>query len=39
MPAYAEEVQDALDEGVELMELVAPVRFVGNKGGKLTKIE
>ena len=39
MPAYAEEVQDALDEGVELVELVAPVRFVGNKGGKLTKIE
>ena len=39
MPAYAQEVQDALDEGIELVELVAPVRFVGGKGNKLSKIE
>lgn len=39
MPAYAQEVQDALDEGIELIELVAPVRFVNGKGNKVTKIE
>ncbi len=39
MPASAEEVQAALDEGVELMELTAPVRFVGNRTGKVVKIE
>jgi NADH-quinone oxidoreductase subunit F len=39
MPAYAQEVQDALDEGIELIELVAPVRFVGGKGNKVAKVE
>ncbi|MCY2931727.1 MAG: FAD-dependent oxidoreductase [Planctomycetota bacterium] len=38
MPAYAEEVEEALHEGVELHELVAPVRVVG-QGGKVTGIE
>lgn len=37
MPADAREIQDALDEGVILHELVAPVRFIGN--GKVTRIE
>ena len=39
MPAYAEEVKDALDEGIELMELVSPVRFVGGKNGRVAQIE
>lgn len=37
MPADKREIQDALDEGVILQELVAPVRFVGY--GKVSKIE
>lgn len=39
MPAYAEEVKEALEEGIELMELVAPVQFVGGKNGRIAKIE
>jgi NADH-quinone oxidoreductase subunit F len=39
MPASAEEVQAALDEGIELIELVAPVRFLANRAGKVVKIE
>ena len=39
MPAYAEEVSDALDEGIELIELVNPIRFVGGNNGKIAKIE
>jgi NADH-quinone oxidoreductase subunit F len=31
MPADKREIQDAIDEGVILHELVAPVRFIGNK--------
>ncbi|MEL7588423.1 MAG: NADH-ubiquinone oxidoreductase-F iron-sulfur binding region domain-containing protein [Prolixibacteraceae bacterium] len=37
MPADPREIQDALDEGVVLHELVAPVRFLGN--GSVNKIE
>lgn len=39
MPASNEEVQAALEEGVELMELVSPVRFLANRAGKVFKIE
>ncbi|MHB1314557.1 MAG: NADH-ubiquinone oxidoreductase-F iron-sulfur binding region domain-containing protein [Christensenellales bacterium] len=39
MPAAETEVQDALHEGIELMELVTPIKFVGTKGGKVSKIE
>jgi NADH-quinone oxidoreductase subunit F len=39
MPAYEEEVRDALEEGIELLELTNPVRFVGGKNGKVAKIE
>jgi NADH-quinone oxidoreductase subunit F len=39
MPAYAQEVDDALNEGIELMELVSPVRFVGGRSGRVSKIE
>ncbi|MGV8092742.1 MAG: NADH-ubiquinone oxidoreductase-F iron-sulfur binding region domain-containing protein [Mangrovibacterium sp.] len=37
MPADPREIQDALDEGVILHELVAPVRFIGN--GSVTQVE
>ena len=39
MPAYEEEVKDAIEEGIEIIELVSPVRFVGGASGKLEKIE
>ncbi len=39
MPAYDEEIRDAIDEGVELMELVSPVRFIGGRNGRVAKIE
>ena len=37
MPADKREIEDAIEEGVILHELVAPVRFVGN--GSITHIE
>ncbi|MDR0361131.1 MAG: NADPH-dependent glutamate synthase [Planctomycetota bacterium] len=39
LPARAEEVRHALDEGVKLMELVAPTRLVGDGDGWLAGIE
>jgi NADH-quinone oxidoreductase subunit F len=39
MPAYAEEVSDALEEGIELIELVTPVRFIGGKNGRVARVE
>ena len=38
MPAYVEEVIEAIEEGVEIMELTAPVKFIG-KDNKVTGIE
>jgi NADH-quinone oxidoreductase subunit F len=32
MPAYAEEIEEALREGIELVELAAPKRVLGKKG-------
>jgi NADH-quinone oxidoreductase subunit F len=37
MPADKREIEEALEEGVILHELVAPVRFIGN--GKVTQVE
>ena len=39
MPAYETEIHEAIEEGVEIMELVAPVRFVEGKDGAVSKIE
>ncbi len=39
MPAYEYEVQAAIDEGIELFELVAPVRFISSRSGKVSKVE
>jgi NADH-quinone oxidoreductase subunit F len=38
MPAYAEEVEAALEEGIELTELAAPKRILGERG-KVSGIE
>ncbi|MDF2685411.1 MAG: hndC 5, partial [Clostridia bacterium] len=39
MPAYENEIHEAIAEGVEIIELVAPLRFVDGKNGSITKIE
>lgn len=39
MPAYIDEIQEAIEEGIEINELVAPVRFVKGKSGKVEKVE
>jgi len=38
MPAYIEEVHEAIEEGVEIMELTAPVKFIG-QDNRVTGIE
>ena len=39
MPADAIEIKDAIDEGVELMTLVAPVKFVGDANGNICSMQ
>ncbi|MEL4105601.1 NADH-ubiquinone oxidoreductase-F iron-sulfur binding region domain-containing protein [Oscillospiraceae bacterium WX1] len=39
MPAYDEEICEAVEEGIEVTELVAPVRFIGGRNGRVSKIE
>jgi NADH-quinone oxidoreductase subunit F len=39
MPAYESEVQEAVAEGVEIMELVSPIRFLEGENGRVEKIE
>lgn len=39
MPAYFEEVIEAQEEGIEIMELVAPVRFIDDGNGRVKSIE
>ncbi len=39
MPARAEEVENAEEEGIEFMLLTNPVRFIGNDRGFLEKVE
>ena len=39
MPAYEVEVKEAIAEGVEIMELVAPVQFIEGKSGAVTQVE
>ncbi len=39
MPARHEEIEHALEEGVELIELVAPLRFIANDENILTAVE
>jgi glutamate synthase (NADPH) small chain len=39
MPARAEEIENAIEEGVQLNLLTNPIRFVGNEQGWLTGME
>ncbi len=39
MPAYFEEIVEAQEEGIEIMELVAPVQFVDDGNGRVKSIE
>ncbi len=39
MPAREEEIEHAIEEGVELRELTNPVRFLGDEKGWLTGVE
>ena len=39
MPARAEEIENAIEEGVQLHFLTNPVRFIGNDKGWLTSME
>jgi len=38
MPAFEEEIEDMIEEGIELQYLKTPIRFIG-ENGKLTKVE
>jgi len=39
MPAYESEINEALEEGIKLIELAAPVRFIAGSDGRVAKIE
>jgi len=39
MPAYKEEIMEAIEEGVEIVELVAPVKFIGDQIGRVKGVE
>ncbi len=39
MPAYAEEVMEALEEGIQIMELVSPICFIDNGKGRVRGVE
>ena len=39
MPAYDAEIQEAIAEGVEIMELVAPIQFISDRIQNVSKIE
>ncbi len=39
MPAYAIEVEEALEEGVELVELVNPIRILPDQNGHVAQLE
>jgi NADH-quinone oxidoreductase subunit F len=39
MPAYESEVLEAVEEGVEILELTQPVRFTAGKNGKVNGVE
>ena len=39
MPAYEVEIHEAIEEGVEIKELIQPLRFIGDEDGKLRAVE
>ena len=38
MPAYAEEIEEALEEGVRIEYLTAPTRLLGDENGRVTAV-
>jgi len=39
MPAHELEIHDAEEEGIEIMELVAPLRFIAGPSGRIAQVE
>jgi len=39
MPADKREIEEAMEEGVEILPLIAPVRFIGNDKGRVCGME
>ena len=39
MPAYESEVHEAIEEGINIVELAAPMRFIAGPNGRVTKVE
>ncbi len=39
MPALEGEIHEAIEEGIEIIPLVAPVRFIAGSNGHVTKVE
>lgn len=39
MPAYESEINEAIEEGVEIMELTSPIRFVANSDNRIVSME
>jgi len=39
MPAYETEVLEAMEEGIEIIELVSPIKFIGDSSRRVKKIE
>ncbi len=39
MPAYETEIHEAIEEGIKIVELAAPVRFIAGHDGKVCKVE
>lgn len=39
MPAYESEIHEALEEGIIINELIAPVKFIEGKDGRVTQVE
>ena len=39
MPAYEDEIEEAIAEGIEIVELVAPVAFHEGENGRVAKVE
>ena len=39
MPAEPEEIEEAIEEGIEILELTNPVRFISDDSGNVSRIE
>ncbi|HZJ77958.1 MAG TPA: NADH-ubiquinone oxidoreductase-F iron-sulfur binding region domain-containing protein [Clostridia bacterium] len=39
MPAYESEIEEAVEEGIEIVELISPVRFIAGNDGRVSRVE